>query len=624
MKNNLKRMPLILLAVVMGISACQPTLVNPDAAALEESLRNPKVVIPSTDKGAISGSVTFDNTSNDAPPETTVKIIRDQDIFEKDKNGKVVQDPKTKKDKILERKGQTLDSIKLSSTGTFLVTNLRPGTVIVSISSAKQPPSELASTIEAGKVTKLRNVAFNQPNSGAPQVHPTLSISGKVVRADGTPIASARVSDVTGGFINNFTTTNSEGEFNLPTSQFTTSRNLEISSDNLTTSLAVTPEQIENLTIPLIANSRSVKGAVFDSVLRNKVIPNITVRVVGTTISTVTDTNGTFTMRGVPLTSTTLEFSSADGSYVTFTQNVASSNDSTETDLKSLYIRPIGNLSVTLLAESSPVLTTALFVNGVCPRGYSAIRVNSTTSNCYYDNEFHYLDDIQGSLQLEGTNITKSFTYPKTPIYTVKEFITATETADRILFLSNLEFSVPLNNIPGGEYNLTVVLPFHQTQKGLKVVIPSNDTIATERVLMRHVLQVISVGDIRGKVLIKDRAGKQASLSGAIKVAAIDASLNLAGNVTLTSGDTKKVINAIFENRDDTNVKDLISSYDDAVQADGTYTLKNAPTGTKIIVAGVVDGGVLSDAYLPATYSLLNVVSGSINAAPDLDIIKRD
>ena len=58
--------------------------------------------------------------------------------------------------------------------------------------------------------------------------------------------------------------------------------------------------------------------------------------------------------------------------------------------------------------------------------------------------------------------------------------------------------------------------------------------------------------------------------------------------------------------------------------SDGTYSyrLRNISTGTRLIIAGVVNSsGKLDANYLPNTYVLLNVVGGIVNNAPDLALI---
>jgi len=137
-----------------------------------------------------------------------------------------------------------------------------------------------------------------------------------------------------------FTSTNSEGEFTLPINPFSTARSLEISSGNLVTSIAVSPEQIENLKIPLIANSRTVKGTVFDAVNKEKTVSNVSVKVSGTNTSSVTDEKGNFILRGVPLNSTSLELGDIEG-YNSARVTVPSATDSSDTLLQPVFMRPI-------------------------------------------------------------------------------------------------------------------------------------------------------------------------------------------------------------------------------------------------------------------------------------------
>ena len=58
-----------------------------------------------------------------------------------------------------------------------------------------------------------------------------------------------------------------------------------------------------------------------------------------------------------------------------------------------------------------------------------------------------------------------------------------------------------INNIPGDEYSMSIALPLHETQKGVRVVVPSNDIISTELIQLNRAKVVKSFGDVIGNVV---------------------------------------------------------------------------------------------------------------------------
>jgi hypothetical protein len=621
MKRNMtshlgKNFSLLLLSSIIGISACSSP--NTDLQKAIDDIRNTSITIPNTDRGAVSGSIQFD-TSSGTIPETTVKVIRDADITEKDANGKTVIDPKTKKEKIVEKKGQIIGTATVGSNGSFLVTNLRAGAVIVNISN-KTSSNEVSTTIESGKVNELKNINFGALKSGKSS---TLNITGQVVKSDGTPVANAKVADVSVDSSGTFSLTNAEGEFTLPVNPFTNSKNIEVSSGDLITSLAVSPDQVENLVIPLIANSRTIKGIVFDSVNRIKPVANVQVKVIGTNTSAVSDDKGNFTLRGVPLSASTLELGNVDG-YINTRVNVDATPTSGESSIQPVFIRPIGNLFVNIQPDyTRPYIGSGPFQAATGLVDPVTVKDATGKVSFYYSNKLVF-PQLTGTIQIEGTQIVKEFTIPATPTLNPapKDFVSATESTQVTVYEPNFKVSVPINNIPGGEYTLSISLPFHQTQKGIKVVIPSNDTIATELIQMNVVQAVVTVGDISGKIVIKDRNGNVLQLPAGlqIRVKALSSDIDISGSVTTGSGDS-----AVTTSRAQA---ELSSDYS-IVGTDGKYTLFNIKTGTAILLAGVfsvaADGTAteLNNSYLPATYTLLNVVGGAINNAPDITIVQR-
>ncbi|GIW21208.1 MAG: hypothetical protein KatS3mg068_0215 [Candidatus Sericytochromatia bacterium] len=608
MIKNKKITSSILLSLSILITSCSPPIDNKDIINL---VSQNTISIPDSNRGAISSDINFNLGTGIVAPETTVRIIREEDIPERDKDGKIVKDS-SGKDKFLERKGQVIATTKVVG-GRFLVSNLRPGKVTVEISN-KQETQQIQTTVQAGIINQLPTISFNSVTSGGKRT--TINITGKVVAQNGTPIANAKVADVTGGKENNFVNTNAEGEFSLPVASFDTARNLEVSFNNLITSLSVTSDNIENLNITLIPNTRTLKGVIVDSVLKDKKpIKDVTVKLINSNnlnVSTVTDEKGNFTLRGIPLSPISLEIGNKEG-FITKTINVESSTRTEEKDLGKIELQGIGNLFVNLVADNY------LDINQYPgqgpfpdppPFGAYTVVMNGTTTTYYYNNTVVFEKPLTGTIQIEGTNIITQFTYPATAtVEPAPQNIIGNVSTPVVIYKRNPAISVPIKNIPAGIYNISVALEHHEVQKSIKVVIPGNDTIATELIKLNLVAQVQAPGDIRGKVIIKDVDGNDVSTSGlTIKVFTIEpATVNELGKPgfitsTLNNPNTKVA----------------------TTNSDGTYLLKDATSGTRIVVAVVVDSSNNPDpGYLAAPYVLLNVIPSIVNNAADMTIIKR-
>jgi len=601
-KNSLNT---LLLSLTIILTSCTPPIDNKDILNL---VSQNTISILSTDRGAISSDVNFNLGFGIPQPDTTVRVIREEDIPEKDKDGNIVKD-KSGKNKLVEKKGQVVATVKVIG-NRFFVSNLRPGKVTVEISN-KQETQQVQTVIQAGVINQLPTISFNSITSGGKRT--TINITGKVLSQNGTPIANAKVADVTGGKENNFVNTNAEGEFSLPVSSFDGSRNLEVSFNNLTTSLSVSPDNIENLNITLIPNTRILKGVIVDSVLKDKKpVKDITVKVANTFISSVTDEKGNFILRGVPLGPVSLEIGNREG-YITKTINVDGSTTTEEKNLGNIEIQGIGNLFVNLVADN--FLDIDQYpgqgpFNDPPPFGANVVVMNNTTQTFYYSNTIVFPSDLKGTIQIEGTNIVTEFTYPATEtVEPAPQNISGLVTSPVTIYKRNPAISIPIKNIPAGIYNISVALEKHEVQKSIKVVIPSNDTIATELIKLNLVKQVQGVGDVRGKVIINDVNGNNVSTSGlTIKLFSIEQSA------------VAKLSNPGFiaSQLNNPNVKSTTAN------SDGTYILKDVASGTRIIVAVVVDSLNNPDTgYLAAPYVLLNVVPNIINNASDIIIMKR-
>lgn len=662
MKNKSKIINYLFLATIIGATSCSaPTLEQQNQQKIIDEIRNTSLTIPSSNTGAVSGTVKFlNNTLSNG--DVRVKITRQSDIPKVDSSGRLLditgkefKDSKTQTQAFLEKKGDSIANETLSrGRDTFLVSNLKPGDVTISISSGNDS-FDTTSKIEAGKVTSVPTITLGSLNKST--IKTGVNIKGRVLRPDGTPVANANVADVTQNAATTSTKTNALGEFILQVNSFSKPKNLEASLDSLSTSLTVTPDNTEDVVISLVANSRVVKGVLLDSI-NKKPIANMTVKSVESNSSTSTNDKGEFVLRGVSTNFGTLEFGPLNG-YV-LTQSSIQKSTTNETVLGNLEVRPLGNVLINIIADNYPdpinfpsserdLIPTP---GNTSPTGFNRTvdSVSAVNLFCaqgasppvyYISNPFYYERSIRGTVQIEGTDIVQQFEYPATAILNPKPKCVSgtglTSTSYEItVFLNNYQLSIPVNNLPGGEYTVSVTLEFHETQKGIRVVIPSKDTISTELIQMRRVKRILSVGDVIGRVVIKDQNGNNLANNPGVKVRA----LALKGEVDLRDQVLLKrlfsapqaEITTTTGNTEVANLLGSVSSYGDvdlsatsnnSLQS-GQYVLKNVPTGTRVIVAGVIDanGNLISD-YLISSYSSLNVVSSTVNQAPDSIITKR-
>lgn len=652
MKKKLKKASLMLFALSMITVSCAQN-VDPTILALVQE----PAIAKDPSKGSLSGSVELlqqsgTTQSNDSIRKAiTIKVIRDEDILD-------ASDTK----KVIEAKGKTIATGVLNEYGQFFIPDLLPGNVSVFVSGAGLSATEKIK-VEKGKVNLVSNIVLGlQDQRNGKTID--LNISGKVVKPDGTPVPNAKVADITGGFVSASTVTGQDGTFIMKVNPFTSPKNLEISSPDgkQVTTYAVQPDNINDLAIPLLANTRPVTGRIVDSVTR-KPVEGVSIQVSETQVSTVTDSKGLFTLKGVPTTPIGLSIGSLKG-YIDKKVGVPESANSAEQKLDDITLTPLGNIQVNVQADndlipqdylpdqraklpslgSSGLDTRNDVMSLDCPQNGGA---TVQPTKYYYSNSNVIREELVGKIQLEGTDIVRDFAYPPTPTMNPRPqcAVSALISFDLTVYLNNYVYAIPIENVPGGEYTLSVTLPGHEVQKGIKVMVPSRDTISTEIIQIRRAKKVFGVGDIRGKVVIKDSDGNVVSPSGLkIRVIATNSDLDLRvptaekldgetnNNTEIRSGTQEALINAI------TNPDAGINTNKDGqtigvphryayADSDGSYLITNAASGTRIVVAAVVreDGDIdkLDENYQISSYVLLNVVPNTENKAGDMIINKR-
>ncbi|RYX98685.1 hypothetical protein EON78_04940, partial [bacterium] len=424
--------------MIVGTTSCSPpTLEQQNQQNLINEVRNNTLSIPTIDTGAISGTITFLNRNAVNTGDIRIKVTRQNDIPKLDSQGKPVDvtgkiftDSKTQTQAFVEKRGDSIAVETLNGRNNFLIANLKPGNIAINVSAGSEQFDTVAK-VESGKVVEVPEIILGSLNKTT--IKTGVNIKGKVLRPDGTPVANARVSDVSQGAATNTVTTNAQGEFTMQVNSFTKPKNLEASLEGLTTSIVVNPDQTEDLIISLVANSRTVRGKLVDSQSKNP-IPNMTVRSVEDNTSTSTDTNGDFVLRGVSTNLGTLEFGPLNG-YV-LKQIQINQSETNETSLGNIDVIPLGNVLINMVADNfpdpinfpeserdnilqpgntslTPYLRTVDSISAInleCGRGI-------LPSVYYVSNPFFYKQPITGTVQIEGTDITQQFSYPVTPVF---------------------------------------------------------------------------------------------------------------------------------------------------------------------------------------------------------------
>ncbi|MBC7542159.1 MAG: carboxypeptidase regulatory-like domain-containing protein [Candidatus Sericytochromatia bacterium] len=543
--------------------------------------------VPAVGTGAVSGSIT--STNPEALKGATVRVM--------------------------DRNNVELAIGKTNTDGQYIVSGIPAGDVTIVVNTAQNSETTNTSVI-AGRVTSIPVMELTRAATTAV----SQQVTGKVLSAGGAPLAGATVTDLTGGQANAQTTTDSNGAFTLAVSGLDKPRSLEISKDNLTTTTTVTADKLTNVVVTLIPNARTVSGTVRDAVFSDNSLADVTVGVSGSSIAATTDGQGNFTLRGVPFDRVTLTATGKDGySAATLIQDTGRENVTGAT----LKMTPFGNLVVHFQAESSeyaPKLSTLQNVK-IFPGSFAYFDKNrdGQGSNFLnpvaagdfdpgeweYDNRLAVRNTIGGTIQIKGTSITQEFTY--VPAEVVDVLSLAAVSMGKV-YRPNFIQTIVLKGVPGGAHDVSVSMTAHVIQKSVPVVIQPLETVSTDLIVMKRVAANVTVGDVIGKVL-----GVRDADMSAVRIGFLGNEETI--DMTLTAPDPSRP-----------GVRTLKEILDRGVAPDaqGRYRLFNVPTGTRFIVAGVADSqGGYNNAYVPNTTSLLNVVSGLTNQAPDLKLNSR-
>ena len=695
MNKKIKKASLVVLPLIMILTSC----IAPVDKTLEDFVTQ-KVQITNPKTGTITGTISLveGNISKAATNSISIRVIRNQDII----------DPKDKK-KIIERKGQNLGRFSINENGQYTIPNILPGEVQLFFSGVGTN-TDRTTKVVAGEVSKVNNIVLGTvARVGGTIATKEIIISGKVLMPDGSPAPKATVSDVTKGFISIKVEAGQDGTFAFKVPPFDTPKTLEATLGNTTTSFTVQPDSTDNVEIPLLANSRPIKGRIIDSV-NKKPVENLQVAVSDSSIGAITNKNGEFIIRGVPLNPVNIDIGGLSG-YVVKKQSLPVGSTSDELDLKTIEIVPLGNLLVNVSVEDSidnlefrdipndpnnfitrnnvlglgsiliPESDTTAARNAafysrfseIISCGNVPISVSSGASNTtntssgsfpqyYLSNLYRHPDGLEGVVQIEGTDIVKTFAYPPTPTLEPKPDCPIPGSIDKkaiTVYANNYITTISIPGLPGGEYSISISINAHETQKGIKIVVPSNDTISTENIKLKRVKRIITVGDVTGKVFFKGIDGNKIDIANVFSgLPTVEQRFVVVAALTSTSDlrDTSALM-SIFKGMNtgerignlnpyvitdsiyplppnETATQDCIDKLSPLncqrgyINSNGSFLLKSVATGTRVLISAVIyksgNNYFFDPQFIPSAYTSLNVVGNVDNRAPDLYITKRD
>lgn len=514
---------------------------------------------------------------------------------------------------VYDQHNNLLASGTTNALGQFLISNVPVGDVTVIVSTA-QNSEQARVNVLAGRVASVPPMQLIKAASSTTAT----AITGRVVDKNNNPVANATVTDMTGGQPSVQTVTNASGEFSLTVARMDKPRTLEVAKDNMVTSTTVTTDKVTGLSVTLIPNVRTISGTITDAVFSDRRVADVTVKVAGTTISTATDVNGNFLLRGVPFDRVTVEASGKEGYGIATVAQEPGQDNLTGVNFE---LTPYGNLVVQFAAESSPYgqglslqQQHQLFapfwrhfdVNGDQRGGNrNGSYPDYQDGEFFYDNGLAILNDIPGTVSVEGTSQSQDFIYLK-----AKEDAVLSQAGQELgkVRWANWTQQVVFKGVPGGTRSVSVSLLGHEIQKGISVIVPPLDTVSTDLIVLRRLQSNVTVGDVDGRILGVDSA----DMSN-VRVGFVPQGYSV--DMTLGSPDPNRPMVL--------TVKQVLDA-GSTPNSDGIYRLFRVPTGSRVVVAGVVDGrGGYDGPYVPNTVSLLNVVEGVINQAPDLRLHKR-
>lgn len=582
---------LTLLVAVFSLAACQGfpgTLFAPNSTGPSVE----PVVAHTT--GAISGLVLkVETLQTSVTSPATVRTVPAKDVVIK----------------IKEQGGRELQTVKTNAQGQFFLDKLPPTTQTnkLDLLVASEAPQKI--DVIVGRVTDVGAISLT--NTATTQALTNKqTVTGLLIRPDTSALANAEVRDKK--FPEIRTTTDNQGSFTLET----LSEEIEVILAGQTRTVTVA-DVLARGTIQLdISNtSRILLGMVSDSSNSNILIGGAKVKIVGSNQSTLTADDGSFKLFGAPISAFTFEVEDKAG-YKGGVFSIAPGQSGTEVR-KDVTMLPVGNLRVNMQLENVPTFNLPLDKPSGCVVNYNCSKYDVSLNNQidepqenFYDNSLGTLTGLSGTIEIQGTGIKKDFSYPAAP----KRDILATTGVNSVkigeVILANPIVSITLDNVPGGRRNITVSLEGTEVQKSLSVFIPAQDTISTELITINRSRAISGLGDLKGKIL-----GVDAKDLANVRVTFMDVGTPL---LYIPSSEVRQD----FLTRVETA---LLGTDASSLDSQNMFLLRNAPTGSRSVVAGVVDStNKLSPCYIPNTSVPLNVVPGTATFVPEITLSKRN
>lgn len=607
------------------------------AATLPMACQSPGTQAPAGVTASTAGTTTLTASSNTSAAVTGIVYTAQAS------DGRLVPPERPLQVQILDE-GKAVASVDTDSLGRFYLSNIPapPEGKVYTVKVASAV--EERKTLFPGRVLNLSSIKV-AANTQSRQVR---RITGILRTKSDTPLANVEVRDKSSTFRK--TTTDQAGRFSL-----------EIIGDELEiisglVPITVTAEEFLRSSVVTIdtTNVRLVRGRITDKTNTSQTLGNMRVRVQGSSVSSLADAQGNFSLSGAPVEPFILEVEPPKG-YAPFSIEIppASFNSAQQPDAftQNVALQPVGSVQINFIAETSPAFDR---LPPIANPNYDSSQVESpplicddSYLNCFmfdltgqnnpsrpeYENILAVEDPLKAFVSIEGSGVTQEVNYPPAPFRIIYGADPATGEPVRIsdrARASNVVVSVKLDEIPGGRQSVTISMTGFQTQKSIPVYVPPNDTISTELITLYRVEPINSFGDVKGVL-----KGTQALPAGSqFRVVYLDLKEDLNYEPILGDRTNPNLLNSIrtalasnrgvYATTNDRGPDNQAGTADDAFVSHEFY-LKNVPSGSRIMLAAVmVDAsGSLSDCYIPNTSVLLNVRSSQINLAPDLELTRR-
>lgn len=527
---------------------------------------------------------------------------------------------------ILDETNQVVKSVRTDDAGQFFIDDIGVSAQNVDKGQAFSVRIQAANFTQnvrlfPGRVLNVSSVKVAGTDTQKQEVR---TVNGILLGPDQQPLSGATIRDKDFSFRS--TQTNSEGEFSLEV----VSTEIEVLISESSAPFPINVSEFDSSPIAVIDtnNVRRVSGTIQDSTNANVFLRGVKVKVGGTSISTTTGADGRFSLNGAPVGPFSLELSGLSGYLDTSVQiPPATFSEGGQNPLpveELLVMRPVGTIQVNFSVEDAPGfavvpedparfgLPTGSSLGCIVEYNCRQFDLNGDGSfESIYHNSFGVRNALQAVVSVQGTDISEDIPYPPAEELDLKGTDAAGEVKifPAAVVAPNQVVSVLLPDVPGGRQNITISMTGMQTQKSVSVYVPPKDTISTELITLYRVQPLSGVGDVQGFI-----RGVSPEDIPDIKINFVDLKETITYEADVHS-------NPVVLRQIQTALRETSAA---SMKSDGSYYLKNVPTGSRImLVAGTTDATGQEDCYIPNSSVLLNVQPGILNYAPDLSLTKR-